>query len=95
MHRWPTFCGVQLTEGGIEPIEGLIRQFPAPAQWMAGRDPLLVRHVGEQGAAALPVPSHVGWTVGPYSRVIDFSAILSVIEHTPRQDTLQKSQQIE
>jgi hypothetical protein len=74
MHRWPTFCGVQLTEAGIEPIEGLIRQFPEPPQWMAGRDPLLLRHVGEQGAAALPVTSHLGWAVGPFSRVIDFSA---------------------
>jgi hypothetical protein len=25
--RGPGFCGVQLTEGGIESIEGLIRQF--------------------------------------------------------------------
>ncbi len=26
--RWPTFCGVVLTNGEIDPIERLIRQFP-------------------------------------------------------------------
>jgi hypothetical protein len=25
-HRWPAFCGVKLTKGGIETIEGLIRR---------------------------------------------------------------------
>jgi hypothetical protein len=35
---------------------------------MAGRDPLLNRHVGEQGAAALPVASHLGWAVSPFSQ---------------------------
>ena len=32
---------------------GLNRQFPDPPQRMAGRDPLLDRHVGELGAVAL------------------------------------------
>jgi hypothetical protein len=40
-HRGPTFCCVQLTKGGIEPIEGLIGQLSDPPQRMAGRDPLL------------------------------------------------------
>ena len=47
-------------KGGIEPIKGLIRQPPDPPQRMTGRDPLLDRNVGEQGAAALPVTSHLG-----------------------------------
>jgi hypothetical protein len=41
---------------------------------MAGRDPLLDRHVGEQGAAALPVTSHLGWAGNPFSRRTGFSA---------------------
>ena len=73
-HRGPAFCGVELTEGGIEPIEGLIRQLPDPPQRMAGRDPLLDRHVGEQGAAALPVTSHLDWALSPFSRRPGFSA---------------------
>jgi len=35
---------------------------------MAGRDPLLNRHVGEQGAAALSLTSHLSWAVGPFSQ---------------------------
>jgi hypothetical protein len=58
-HRGPAFCGVERAKGGIEPIKSLIRQFPDPPQRMTGRDPLLDRHVGEQGAAALPVTSHL------------------------------------
>ena len=54
-HRGPAFCGVERAKGGIEPIKGLIRQPPDPPQRVTGRDPLLDRHVGEQGAAALPV----------------------------------------
>jgi hypothetical protein len=73
-HRGPTFCGVERAKGGIEPIEGLIRQFPDPPQRMTGRDPLLDRHVGEQGATALPVTSHLRWAVGPFSRRPGFSA---------------------
>ncbi len=73
-HRWPAFCRVQRAEGGIESIKGLIRQFSDPPQRMAGRDPLLDRYVGEQGAAALPVTSHLGWAIGPFSRRPGFSA---------------------
>ena len=58
-------CGVERVKGGIEPIKVLIRQFPDPPQWMTGWDPLIDRHVGEQGAAALPVTSHLRWAVGP------------------------------
>jgi len=39
-----------------------------------GRDPLLDRHVGEQGAAALLVASHLGWAAAPFSRRLGFSA---------------------
>ena len=67
-HRWPAFCGVELAEGGIEAIEGLIRQLADPPQRMAGRDPLLDRHVGEQGAAALLLTAHLDWAVGPFSQ---------------------------
>ena len=76
-YRGPAFCGVQLTEGGIEPIEGLIRQLPDPPQRVAGRNPLLDRHVGEQRAAALPVNSHLDWAVEPFShRPVFFSKLL-------------------
>ena len=34
-------------------VKGLIRQLANPPERMAGRDPLLDRDVGEQGAAAL------------------------------------------
>ena len=40
-HRGPTFCGVERAKDGIEPIKGLIRQFPDPPQRMTGREPLL------------------------------------------------------
>ena len=39
--RGPAFYGVELTEGGIESIQGLIRQLPDPPPQMVGRDPLL------------------------------------------------------
>jgi hypothetical protein len=51
-HRWPSFCGVELTEGGIEAIEDLIRRLPDLPQRLVGRDPLLDRRVGAQGADA-------------------------------------------
>lgn len=66
-HRGAAFCGIELAEGGIEPIESLIGQLADPPQRMTGRDPLLDRHVGEQGAAALLMTSHLGWAVGPFS----------------------------
>jgi len=69
------FLGVELTEVGIEPIEGMIRKLAdPPPQRMAGRDPLLDRHVGKQGAAALPVTSDLGRVVSPFSRRPGFSA---------------------
>ena len=40
-HRWPAFYGKEPTEGGNEPIKGLIGQFPDPPQRMADRDSLL------------------------------------------------------
>ena len=55
-------------KGGIEPIKGLIRQFPDPPHRMTGRDPLLDRHVGEQGDAALQLTSRLGWAAALYSR---------------------------
>jgi hypothetical protein len=67
-HRGPAFCGIQLTEGGIEAIKGLIGQFPDPPERMTVRDPILNRHVGEQGAAALPLTSHLSWAVDPFSQ---------------------------
>ena len=50
------------------PIKGLIRQFPDQPQPIIGREPLLDRHVGEKKDAALPVTSHLGWAVAPFSR---------------------------
>lgn len=76
------FCGIQLTEGGIEAIKGMIRQFPDPPQRMTGRDPILDQHVGEQRAAALPLTSHLSWAVAPFSqggRV--FQQILKALRH--------------
>jgi len=49
-NRGPTFCGVELTEGGIKEIEGLIRQLADPLERITGRKGLLDRNVGEQGA---------------------------------------------
>jgi hypothetical protein len=68
------FYGLELTEGGIEAIEGLIRQLLDPPQRMAGRNPLLNRHLGEQGAAAIQVTLHLVWAVRPCSRRQGFSA---------------------
>jgi len=59
-YRRTAFCGVELTEVGIESIEGLIRQSADPPQRMTGWNPLLNRHVGEQGAATLSVRSISG-----------------------------------
>jgi hypothetical protein len=42
----------------IEPTCGLIRQPSDPPQRVAGRDPLLDRDLGEQGAAVLLLASH-------------------------------------
>ena len=67
-HRGPAFRGLQLTEGGIESIEGLIREFSDPPKRMIGRDPLLDRDVGEQGPAALLLTSHLNWVVAPFRR---------------------------
>jgi len=44
-HRWPPFRGIELAEGGIEPIKRLIGQLPDRPPWLAGRDPLLDRQV--------------------------------------------------
>lgn len=44
-------------------MEGLIRQFPDLPQRMAGRNPLLNRNVGDQGAAGLSVTLHFRWAV--------------------------------
>ena len=54
----PAFSGVELAVGGIEAIESLLCQLADPPQWMAGVDPLLDRHVGEQRAGVLPLTSH-------------------------------------
>jgi hypothetical protein len=44
-------------------------------QALYGRDPLLNRDAGEQGAAALPLTSHLRWAVAPFSqRWTGFSA---------------------
>ena len=56
------------------PNKVLIRQFPDTPQRMTGRDPLLDRHVGKQGAAALPVTSHLGLAADLFSRRTGFSA---------------------
>ena len=57
-HQWAPFCGVQLTEGGIEPIESLIRQLSNPPERMVRSDPILDRDVREHGAAALLLNTH-------------------------------------
>ena len=51
-----------------ESIQGLICQCPDPPQRMGGRDSLLDRDVGEQGAAALLLTSHLSRAVGPLSQ---------------------------
>jgi hypothetical protein len=59
-HRGPSFCGIQLTERGVEPIEGLICQLADPPLRMTRRNPILDRDVGKQGAAAALLASHPG-----------------------------------
>ena len=49
--------GHRQPEGGIEPIERLIRQLSNPPERMVRRDPLLDRDVGEQGAGSLLLAS--------------------------------------
>ncbi len=39
-------------------MKSLFRQFPDPQQQMAGRNPLLDRHIGQQGAPTLLLTSH-------------------------------------
>ena len=51
------FQGIKSSEVAIEPIKGLIREPANSPEQMAGRDPLLDRDVGEQGAAALLLAS--------------------------------------
>ena len=53
---------------------GLIRQPPDPPLRMTSRDPLPDRHVGEQGAAALTVTSHLRWAAGLFLHTTGFSA---------------------
>ena len=48
-NKGQAFWSVKLTEGGIEPLVGLIRQLPRPPQRVASRNQLLDRHVGEEG----------------------------------------------
>ena len=48
----------------------------AASAGITGRNPLLDRHVGEQGAAALPVTSHLGWAVGLFWRRNGFQQTL-------------------
>jgi len=43
---------------------------------MIGRDPLLDRHEGGQGAAALPVTSHLGWALGYFRAELVFQQTL-------------------
>jgi len=77
-HRGPAFCGVERAKGGIEPIKGRIRQFSDPPQRITGRDSLLDRHVGEQGAAALQLTSHLGWAVALFSRRTGIEQTLNI-----------------
>lgn len=68
----PHFCGVQLTEGWVEPIERLIRQLSDSLQRMGGRDPPIERHLEELEAAAFTLTYNLGWSAGPFSSRFDF-----------------------
>ena len=56
--RGPALWGVELAEGGIEPIEGRIRQLSDPPERMTVRNQVLDQDVGEQRAGALLLTSH-------------------------------------
>ena len=45
-----------------------------PPQRMVGRNPLLDRHLEEQGAVVLLLASHLDWAVALFSRTDGFSA---------------------
>ena len=58
--RGPALWGVELAEGGMEPIEGMIRQLSDPPERMTVRNQVLDQDVGEQRAGALLLTSHQG-----------------------------------
>jgi hypothetical protein len=45
LQRWPPFRGVELAEGGIEPIKRLLGQLPDLSPRLTARDPLHDRQV--------------------------------------------------
>lgn len=75
-HRGHSCYAVRLTEDGSESMKNLASQFADPPKRMAGRNPLFVRHVQKQGAAGLPVTSHLTWAVGPHGRGVGYSSEL-------------------
>ncbi len=60
--------GLQPTEGGVEAIEGLIRQPPHLPQGMGGGNPVFCGDVCEQGTGAFLLAAHPPSAVGPFSR---------------------------
>ena len=84
-HRWTAFCGTQCAESGVQSIKVLIRQPSDPPGRTTGRDPLLDRDLGEQGAAALLLTSHHDWgSCSNFEEVAGFfSKLLSSTQHLP------------
>jgi hypothetical protein len=58
----------ELARYGLQGLIELEASALLGAERLAGWDPLLNRHVGEQGAAVLPVASHLRWALRPFSR---------------------------
>ena len=73
--RGSTALRVELAEGRVEPIEGLIRQAPHLAQRMRGRDPVFCGDVREQGSGGFLLAAHPLSAVALFSRIwLAFSA---------------------
>ncbi len=67
-NRGPTALGIQLVEGGVEPIKRLIRKPPHLPQGMGCGDAVFCGDVREQGTNAFLLNAHTPSAIGPFSR---------------------------
>jgi len=59
--------GVELAEGGVQPIQGLVGHTPHLPQGMTGRDAVFCGDVREQGTGAFLLAAHPLNAVEPFS----------------------------
>ena len=57
-NRGSASLGLEPAEGGVEPIQCLIRQMAHLPQGMTGRDPVFCGDVGKQGTGAFLLAAH-------------------------------------